>query len=79
MKCVQCESQRIVSDISVMDTGTHNINLGLRVFHQKDPDAFIMKGTTLAAVTAHACADCGFLMLKAPVEWLQEVEKHHTS
>lgn len=78
MKCLQCQSTRLVRNARAVDHLDHLTKLGLRLEVDADPDAWLFKGTEAGTLTAHICADCGFVMFfmaKQDAEKLYEVQE----
>ena len=75
MKCLQCQSERIVKNISVIERGHNNFrrNLALEVYD--DPTALIFKGPHEAKLKANVCCECGFVMLSVSISDAQMLEQ----
>ena len=63
MKCIQCGSDDIVTDVQILEQGHYGAMLNLRAGVHRNPTALVFKQTRFANVIGNACADCGFLML----------------
>ena len=62
MKCLQCQSERLVLDAKAVDYIDMTIKRTLKVELDANPDAWLFKGTQAGELQATICADCGFVM-----------------
>lgn len=77
MKCVQCESTRIVEKVRVVDqTGQNHIKGDLKLEVYENPDAWIFKGPKEGKVRANVYVDCGFVMLSVSLLDARRLEKY---
>ena len=78
MKCLQCQSGRIVHNAKAVDYIDYTIKKPLKLELDANPDAWVFKGTTGGHLSARVCADCGFVMFsmdKADAEKLYDIQK----
>jgi predicted nucleic-acid-binding Zn-ribbon protein len=64
LKCAKCGSKRIVPRARVLDQGEYSDGV-LKAALDRNPEAWIFKGTVLSSLCACICADCGFTELYA--------------
>lgn len=62
MKCVQCQSERLVHDAKAVDYFDLGMKRPLKLELDANPDAWVFKGTTAGEIKATVCADCGYVM-----------------
>ena len=75
MKCLQCESERIVKDVRAVDYSYGEVrDLKLEVY--EEPDAWIFKGTQDGVLKGNVCVDCGFVMFSMSLEDAKKLERH---
>lgn len=79
MKCLQCESSRIVADVRAVDHGHGNGKLDLKLEVYGKPDAWIFKEAHAGILRANVCADCGFVMFSVSVKDARKLERHQKS
>ncbi|MBS1796588.1 MAG: hypothetical protein JSS81_22335 [Acidobacteria bacterium] len=60
-KCPECNSDKIVKNVIVIDRGDHNSTHFLRVAVDEEPDALIFKHRSYSDVRAEVCAFCGYV------------------
>ena len=58
--CLECGSERIVSDVKVIDYNENSAR-DLQVAVDENPDALIFKQRNYSTVKAKVCADCGYI------------------
>ncbi len=81
MKCVQCNSTRIIENVRAVDFGDLDRRKDLTIEIAEKPEARVFKGMHEAKVTASVCADCGFVMHSVSKEdaerffQVQEIQK----
>ena len=76
MKCLQCESERIVKNVRAVDRGDTNMKLDLRIEVYDNPDAWIFKGAVEGILKANVCVDCGFVMFAVSTEDAEKLERY---
>ena len=76
MKCLQCESERIVKNVRALDCGDSNMKLDLRIEVYDNPDAWIFKGAVGGTLKANVCVDCGFVMVAVSTADAQKLERY---
>jgi predicted Zn-ribbon and HTH transcriptional regulator len=59
--CPECNSQKIINDVIVLERGDGNANYVLRVAVDEKPEALIFKQRNYSNVRAQVCADCGYI------------------
>ncbi|PHS10662.1 MAG: hypothetical protein COA78_10900 [Blastopirellula sp.] len=75
MKCLQCNSERIVMNVRAVDREQHHKHdLTLEVY--ENPDAWVFKGVHEGVLKGNVCADCGFVMFSLSVSDAQKLERH---
>ena len=62
MKCIQCQSDRLVLDAKAVDYIDLAMKKPLKLELDSNPDAWVFKGTKAGELNATVCADCGFVM-----------------
>ena len=62
MKCIQCQSERLVHNAKAVDYIDFGVKRPLKLELDSNPDAWVFKGTTAGELNATVCADCGFVM-----------------
>lgn len=75
MKCLQCESTRIVTNARAVDRGEGNYKSDLKLEVYGNPDAWIFKDTHASPLKANVCADCGFVMFFVSVDEARQLER----
>lgn len=78
MKCIQCQSERLVVDAKAVDYFDMAIKRPLKLELDSNPDAWVFKGTTAGELNATVCADCGhvmFSMAKHDAERLYKIQE----
>ena len=75
MKCLQCQSERIVKNVRAVDKGESNMTLDLSLEVYSDPQAWIFKGTQRGVLKANVCVECGFVMFNVSVEDAKNLER----
>lgn len=73
MHCTHCNSDNILTGLTVSDTYQGTMNFVVQ--KDRNPDALIFKNTVRYPITAHLCADCKHVMLFAQKEVYEEDEK----
>ncbi|WP_394747897.1 hypothetical protein [Spongiimicrobium salis] len=73
--CSSCGSQKIVSDLSIVDYGDYGQKLQLSIETHKNPKAFLFKGISKHPLKAIVCCDCGQVDLK--IENVAELWENH--
>ena len=68
MKCLQCQSKRLVHKARTVDYIDMTIKKRLRLELDSNPDAWLFKGTEAGELNACVCADCGFVMFSMAKE-----------
>ncbi|MEZ5427127.1 MAG: hypothetical protein R2747_12730 [Pyrinomonadaceae bacterium] len=63
--CPDCNSQKIIPHVKVLERGDGNASYSLRVALEENPDALFFKGRTYSNIKASVCADCGFIQFYA--------------
>ena len=76
MKCLQCDSKRIVENVRAVDHGMNNTKLDLRLEVYDKPDAWVFKGAVGGILKANVCVDCGFVMFAVSTADAQTLERH---
>ena len=76
MKCLQCESERIVKNVRAINYGHGGLRYDLRLLGYNNPDAWIFKDSYELVLKANVCADCGFVMFSVSIEDAQKLEYH---
>ena len=77
MKCLQCQSERLVHDAQAVDYFEYGLKKPLKLELDSNPDAWLFKGTEAGQIHASVCADCGFVMFsmeKADAEKLYAIQ-----
>lgn len=78
MKCLQCQSERLVHGARVADYIDMGVRSTLKLELDTNPEAWLFKGTEAGELRAKICADCGFVMFsltKEDAEKLYRIEK----
>lgn len=57
--CPDCNSQKIINNVKVIDRGHYHATSELRVGFDQKPDALVFKQSIYSVVKAKVCADCG--------------------
>lgn len=79
MKCTQCNSEEIITDIRAVSHPHESImrndlnELSLQV--DGDPDAVFFKDVRTHKLKPIVCADCGFVMFKLSARSLNSIKK----
>ena len=76
MKCLQCESKRIVKNVRAIDKGDGNVKRDLTLEVYEDPNAWIFKGAHEGVLSGNVCVDCGFVMFCVSKADALKLEKH---
>ena len=76
MKCLQCGSEDILTQVRVVDRGKNNYKFDLQLETYGDPDAFIFKDAHRIAVSANVCCHCGFIMLSTSPAQAKELKEN---
>ena len=75
MKCLQCDSERIVRDVRAVDYSDNTLRRDLKLEVYRDPNALIFKGTIDGTLKANVCVDCGFVMFNVSTKDALKLEK----
>lgn len=81
MKCIQCQSERLVHDARAVDYYDLGMKRALKLELDSNPDAWVFKGTTAGELNATVCADCGFVMFsmaKHDAERLYSIQENNS-
>ena len=68
MKCLQCQSERLVTEASAVDYFDMAIKRPLKLELDSNHEAWVFKGTQAGELKATVCADCGFVMFSMTKE-----------
>jgi hypothetical protein len=68
MKCLQCQSERLVHKAKAVDYFDMAMKKPLKLELDSNPDAWLFKGTQAGELNASVCADCGFVMFSMAKE-----------
>ena len=60
-KCPECGSNKIISDLVLMDHAEGFVELELTAARYRDPNALLFKNGEKTKVRALACGECGYL------------------
>jgi hypothetical protein len=63
--CPDCNSQKIVKDVIVLDKGDGSVNYRMQIAVDEKPDALIFKQRNYSEIDADVCADCGYIQFYA--------------
>lgn len=63
MNCAKCGSDKIMTDVKLLDRGHFDQKHELSIEFSIDPKALIMKEKQKGAVKAIACGNCGYIEL----------------
>lgn len=77
MKCLQCQSERLVHSAKAVDYFDATMKKPLKLELDANPDAWLFKGTQAGELNASVCADCGsvtFSMAKEDAEKLYRIQ-----
>lgn len=58
-RCPKCQSDKIMSDVRIVDRAGHMIKLGVKVFEH--PEALVFKGGHAADLLSWVCGECGYV------------------
>jgi predicted rRNA methylase YqxC with S4 and FtsJ domains len=75
MKCLQCNSTRVVTDVRAVDKGDGDLKNDLRLEVYENPNAWIFKGTQDGKVIGNVCVECGFIMFSMSLLDARKLEK----
>ena len=75
MKCVQCDSINIVSNVQILDHGHYDAITNLKAGVEKRPKAMIFKDRQTTDIYGNICADCGFVMLSVSIGAARRLQK----
>jgi formate dehydrogenase assembly factor FdhD len=59
--CLECGSEKIISNVKVLDRASQHSSLDFRVAVDANPEAYIFKERNYSKVTANVCGACGFI------------------
>ena len=76
MKCLQCDSERLVKDVRVVDQTDIGVKFDLKLEVERNPEAWIFKGVEEGVLKANVCAECGFVMLSVSPDDAKRLEEH---
>lgn len=62
--CAACGSEKMMTDVRVVDYWDHGLRRDLALEMVKNPDAWIFKGTKQGILKATVCGDCGRVEMK---------------
>jgi hypothetical protein len=65
MTCSNCQPEKIIPNVRVVDRGHNYTKLSLSVAVDADPNAMLFTGTVESALRAQECGDCGYTRLFA--------------
>lgn len=63
LKCPRCGSEKIMSNLRIVDQSESLVDQDLEVAVESKPDAIFFKGTHYEALRATVCGECGFVNL----------------
>lgn len=72
MNCINCNSDNILTDLSMTDSNTASDQM---IHKDRYPDALIFKERVKYPLKAHLCADCKYVMFFAKSEVYRKDEK----
>ncbi len=75
MKCLQCESSRIVSGVRPVDHGHGGTTYNLSLEAYANPNAWLFKEAHASPMLANVCADCGYVMFYVSVSEALRLER----
>ncbi|MEO1618381.1 MAG: hypothetical protein AAFV88_21190 [Planctomycetota bacterium] len=75
MKCMQCQSERLVRDVQAVDYFDMAAKQPLKLELDANPEAWIFKGTTGGELRASVCTECGFVMFSMAKEDAERLYK----
>lgn len=73
--CTACGSNKIVSNLSIVDYGDYSQKLKLSIETHKNPNALLFKGITKHPLKATVCCSCNKVDLH--IENAQELWENH--
>ena len=76
MKCLQCQSERIIEKVRVVDKGEGNWKGDLTLEVYENPDAWVFKGPKEGKVHANVCVDCGHVMFGISLLDARKLERY---
>ena len=75
MKCVNCQSERVIKGLQPIDRGNNNIVSPFSIEIVKNPESTFFKGHTDIPLFAHICKDCGYVMFQLSREELELINE----
>ena len=80
MNCTKCGSDKIMSDVRIVEQGMAGDKNDLSIEFHKKPDAKILKGTQKGTLIANVCGQCGYVELSVgnPKELWDLYKKNRT-
>ncbi len=80
MNCTKCGSDKIMSNVKIVDEGMAGDKNDTSIEFKKNPDAWIFKGTQRGTLLANACGQCGYVELSVgnPKELWDLYKKNRT-
>jgi hypothetical protein len=63
MNCSKCSSDKIMSDVRIVDHGDMDSERDLSIEFHKNPDAWVLKCTQKGTLLANVCGQCGYVEL----------------
>jgi hypothetical protein len=61
MKCINCQSDNITDRVFIEDRGHGDVGRPIKIRADKDPAAWVFKGSTRFGVKTFICLDCGYI------------------
>ena len=80
MNCTKCGSDKIMSNVKIVDEGMAGDNHDTSIEFNKNPNAWILKGKQKGTLLANVCGQCGYVELSVvnPKELWDLYKKNRT-
>ena len=76
MKCTQCNSTELITNVRAIDRGHSGSVMDLSLEIYGDPDAIFFKEPTSLKLNPIICSDCGFVMFNLSKFSLDQIKKN---
>ncbi len=78
VRCPKCGSDRIMSDVKIVDHGHLDTRHNLSIEFHRNPNAWVLKGTQKGVLLADVCGQCGHIELSVgnPAELWELYERN---
>jgi uncharacterized OB-fold protein len=63
MNCSKCGSDKIMTNVKIVDHGYMDSKHDLSIEFHKNPNAWVVKGTQKGTLFANVCGQCGYVEL----------------